>query len=102
MLAVHVIKLFSETGMEEYAVEEIWIEYNWRGVISSDFCCPQKCWKIYLTMKDCMLTLLDWHLKQEELPPFLEQDACKPVVKWVVLGGDSYIVMKGLCNILYN
>lgn len=49
-----------------------------------------------------MLTLLDWHLKQEKLPVFLEQDACKPVVKWVVQGGDSYIVMKGLRNIFYN
>lgn len=42
MFAVHVIKLLSETGMEEYAVEEIWIEYdNRRGVISSDFSYPQ-------------------------------------------------------------
>lgn len=42
MFAVHVIKLFSETGMKQYAVEEIWIEYdNWRRVISSDFSCPQ-------------------------------------------------------------
>lgn len=35
IIAIHVIKLMPETGTDEYAVEEIWIEYkNWRGVIS--------------------------------------------------------------------